>query len=123
MTFDPFGIEAYHEDVRQRIARGEEGLAQSDVSGATVSFDADGHPGSITYGPYLSLSATEILDEMIVDVARGEGVASNRTFDRDRVRWMIADRRKYPARWTKKHKQADDLEAYYFQGQGEVILK
>ena len=54
----------------------------------------------------------DIMQEMIVDVASDEGLASSRTFRRSFVAWMIEDRRAYPKGvWPKKHAEADRLQA------------
>ena len=79
----PFGVEGYHALVRRKIDAGVEGYAQSDVRGVLVSYDAGtGLPGGITHGGFLdprSVGIKDIIDEMVLDVARGEGVASDRT--------------------------------------------
>lgn len=120
MPFDPFGIEAHHRRVRERIAAGEEGLAQSEVGTVRVSYEVG---GSITHGGWLDLKLNEILDEIIVDVAREEGIAGPRTFLRSRITYMIEDRRDYPPHWKKKRKEADDIEAFYLRGAGAPLLR
>lgn len=120
MPFDPFGVDQHHEMVRDRIHRGEPGLAQSVVGDVLVSYEVG---GSITHGPVLDRSLQSILDEMIVDVAHGEGIAGPRTFARGRVRFAIDDRREYPSHWIKKHAEADMLEHFYFGGSGEKYLR
>ncbi|WPZ32728.1 hypothetical protein T8K17_15925 [Thalassobaculum sp. OXR-137] len=120
MRFDPFGIDEHHANIRDRISRGDPGLAQSIVGDVLVSYEVG---QSITHGPVLDRTIQSILDEMIVDVARGEGIASPQTFSRTRIRFAIDDRREYPAHWTKKHAEADLLERFYFSGEGERLLR
>lgn len=120
MPFDPFGIDAYHAKVRENIAGGLEGFAQSEVDDILVSYEV-GH--SITHGPVLSKPIAKILDEMILDVARGEGVAGPKTFLTSRVRFAVDDRREFPEHRLKKHKEADDIEAFYFGGAGSALLR
>ena len=105
--FDPFGVLKHHEGVRKRIADGEPGYAQSDVGGQIVSYDGSQYPGVITHASPLPMSISEVIEEMILDVARDEGIASPKTFPRSRAEWMIKDRRAHPSHWKKKHKEAD----------------
>ena len=121
MPFNP--VDDQHEEVREKIERREPGYAQSAVGEFLTSYER-GFPGSITGGPLFATSITPILEEMIVDVARGEGIASPRTFDRIRIEWMIKDRRTYPntISWAKKHKQADLMEKFYLNGEGRELL-
>lgn len=104
MPFDPFGIQRYHEDVRERIGRGEPGLAQSFVGRELVSFEVDekgwGHlQGNVPAG-------VDAVEEMILDVARHEGIASSAVFAAARVAWMIRDREAWPSDVPKKHQEA-----------------
>ena len=106
----PFGVEGYHALVRQKIDDGVEGYAQSDVRGVLVSYDAGtGFPGGITHGGFLdprSVSIKDIIDEMVLDVARGEGIASDRTFTRAWIERMLEDRRGYPDNRAAPHREA-----------------
>jgi hypothetical protein len=53
----------------------------------------------------------DIMQEILVDVAGGEGLASPKTFRRSFVNWMIDDRRAFPkGTWPKKHAEADRLQ-------------
>lgn len=119
MPFDPWGIEDHHKQVRERIQHLEHGLAQSVVGDVMVSYEV-GH--SITHGPVLDLPLIAILDEMILDVARGEGVAGPKTFMKSAVRFAIENRRAYDPSWVKKHKEAEDIESFYFGGSGAAYL-
>ena len=119
MPWDPFGITAYHQKVRDEIARGTPGFAQSSVGDVLVSLE-DGTP---THGHYLTRSLSEIIEEIIVDVARGDGIASPQTFSRSRVEYMITDRKAYSSNWPKKHAEARILEQFYIQGAGQGLLK
>ena len=112
MPFDPFGLEKVHENVERAIRDNEPGHAQSDVSGVLVSYIRNDFPGGFYHAPMSSqMKAAEMLDEMMVDVARGEGMASPATFHRSQLEWAITNRRRYPERWVKKHKEATLLEA------------
>jgi hypothetical protein len=104
MPFDPFGVHKYHQTVRDRIQQGDPGLAQTFIGNALASYEIDesgwGHfTGDIPVG----IDATE---ELILDVARDEGIASSRVFSMARVNWMISDRQAYPAHFPKKHVEA-----------------
>ena len=99
-------VEEHHADVRRKISAGEEGYAQSDVEGQIVSYSAPHYPGTMTHSFPISKGIGQILEEMILDVARDEGIASPKTFSRDRAEWMVRDRLAYPSYWKKKHKEA-----------------
>ena len=122
-VFDPFETERYHDTVRRRIQNGEPGLAQSEVDNVLVSYDREGSPGSMTYSGFLEMSVREILDEIILNIARGEGIASESTFDRGRVEWMIDDRRQRPESFDELHAEADLLESHYINGEGTNLLR
>ena len=123
MPFDPFHSQAYHADLRQRIQNGESGLAQSEVGDVLVSYEN----GSITHGGWIEKPVKDLLrdivDEIIIDVARGEGICGPATFLRSRVVFMIEDRRLFADHWKKKQKEANDLEAFYLEGEGAQYLK
>jgi hypothetical protein len=110
--WDPFGISRRHQEVREKIHRGEEGYAQSDISGQIVSYENDEYPGTLVYGfrpvdqTNKPLSFDAIIEEMMLDVARNEGIASKGAFSKDRAEWMIKDKSRYPEHWAKKHAQA-----------------
>lgn len=120
MPLDLYGIEEYHEDIRRRIGENEPGLVQSVVGDVLVSWDRNSFWKGPTYSrdPYGRPDPAAILDEMIVDVARGEGIASDRTFNRSRIVWMVEDREAYPdePRWAKKRNEALLLRAFYLDG-------
>ena len=111
--WDPYGIDKIHQEVRQAIKQGVEGYAQSDVSGTMVSMHLEGGWHTKLYHIGLDGMRThDIMQEVLVDVARDDGSASPRTFRRSFAQWMIEDRRAYPAgTWPKKHAEADRLEA------------
>jgi hypothetical protein len=112
-SWDPFGIEKLHDTVRKEIGDKVEGRAQSDISGTMVSLvlEKDGDPKFFHIGMN-GMRHNDIMQEMIVDVASDEGLASSRTFRRSFVAWMIDDRRAYPKGvWPKKHAEADRLQA------------
>ncbi len=122
MPYDPFSVDRYHEEIRQKIENREPGYAQSEIGEVLVSFKAHGFPRGLTHGRFLSQSEPEILDEMIVDVARGEGHASDGTFRRNRIDFMISDREAYADHWKKKHAEAALLRDFYLNGPGQSLL-
>jgi len=65
----------------------------------------------IAFGTTTRLSA--ILEEMIIDVARGEGIASPRTFSRARVERLVADLQSFPASYLKPRRRAELLHSFY----------
>ena len=108
MAFDPFGVLAYHQTVRERIARDDPGLAQSFVGSELVSYEVNENGwGQLTGNVHASVDA---VDEIILDVARAEGIASSRVFAMARVNWMIADRKAYPPQFPKKQAEVALLE-------------
>lgn len=111
MSFDFLKLEEKHKEVRKAVDDDEPGHAQSEVGDVLVSYIRHAFPGGFFHAPmHPQKSANEIIDEMMVDVARGDGIASKATFDLSQVKWAIADRRKYPEHWVKKHKEANLLE-------------
>lgn len=116
MPFDPFGIEAYHESVRQKIAADEPGYAQSEIHDGSKDVTVSFEKGALTYsGLYDENNTNKIIDEIIINVARDEGLASKQTFREFRIHFMIKDRRAYPPHWKRKHKEADLLRVYYLE--------
>ena len=111
--FDHADIEEKHAAVRRAIHDGEPGYAQSDVSGTMVSLHLDGGFNTqLTHLPLNGMKAHDIIEEMIVDVASSEGIASRHSFRRSLVDYMIDHRRAYPEHiWPKKHAEADRLQA------------
>ena len=110
MPFDPFKIHEHHEKVRQLIENDEPGYAQSEIGSTLVSYDATEMPGVMTASPIgPGKGNEEILEEMILDIALDEGIASKQVFAKFRVEWMIRHRRMHPSRWKKKHREAEML--------------
>ena len=112
-VWDPFGIEKLHDDVRREIRDKVQGRAQSDISGTMVSLvlEKDGDPKFFHIG-LNGMKHNDIMQEMIVDVASNEGLASDKTFRKSFVAWMIEDREAYPEGvWPKKHAEAKRLQA------------
>jgi hypothetical protein len=104
MPFDPFGIDKHHADVRRRINEGEPGLAQSYIGSALASYEVDGNGwGTFTGNVPAGIDA---VGELILDVARDEGIASSKVFSKHRVTWMISDREAYPDHFPKQHAEA-----------------
>ena len=117
MSFDPFAIHDHHEKVRAKIEAGEPGYAQSVVNEVLVSYESASFRGpvyaydAVAFGTTPRLSA--ILEEIIIDVARGEGVASPRTFSRARIERLVADMQSFPAIYLKPHRHAELLATFY----------
>jgi hypothetical protein len=117
VSFDPSAIHEYHDKVREKIEAGEPGFAQSVVDDVMVSYEAASFRGPVwgydpvAFGTAPRLSA--MLEEMILDVARGEAVASPRTFSRARVERMVADLHSFPATWLKPRRRAELLQSFY----------
>jgi hypothetical protein len=108
--WDPFGIEKIHQEVSQAINDKKDGYAQSDVSGATVSLYFDDCQTRLYHQPLDGMRHRDIVQEIIIDVASKEGLASDKTVRHSFVNWMIDDRRAYPKRFAKQHAEADRLE-------------
>ena len=117
MSFDPFAIHEYHDKVRAKIEAGEPGYAQSVINEVLVSYESASFRGPIWgYDPVAfgtTLRASAILEQMIIDVARGEGIASPRTFSRARVERLVADLQSFPATYLKPRRRAELLHAFY----------
>ncbi len=117
MSFDPFAIHDYHDKVRAKIDAGECGFAQSVINEVMVSYDAASFRGPVcayeplAFGVTARLSA--ILEEMILDVARGEAIASPRTFSRARVERLITDLESFPLTYLKQRQRAKLLRRFY----------
>ena len=72
----------------------------------------NGRNTKLDHAPLHGMKAHDIMQEIIVDVPRNEGLASPMTFRRSFVHWMIDDRRAFPkGTWPKKHAEADRLQA------------
>ena len=128
MLFDPSAIHEYHDNVRAKIEAGESGFAQSVVDDVMVSYETASFRGPIwgydpiAFGTTTRLSA--ILEEMIIDVARGEGIASPRTFSRARVERLVADLQSFPASYLKPRRRAELLHSFYLaeEAPGSALL-
>lgn len=129
MSFDPFAIHDYHDKVRAKIEAGEPGYAQSVVNEVLVSYESASFRGPVyaydvvAFGTTARVSA--ILDEMIIDVARGEGIASPRTFSRARVERLVADLLSFPVTYLKPRRRAELLQRFYLDNGapgGELLL-
>jgi hypothetical protein len=119
MAFDPFAIYDHHDKIRAKIEAGEPGYAQSVVNEVLVSYETASFRGPVYAYDVVALGMTArvsaILDEMIVDVARGEGIASPRTFSRARVERLVADFLSFPVTYVKPHRRAELLERFYLE--------
>lgn len=111
MSLDIFILNKVHEEVREAIRDGKAGYAQGAQGDTKVSYIRDHFPGGLYHAPlFPQPSATQILVELMLDAARGEGEATSRVFERSDAEWAIKDRRRYPEHWLKKHVEADLLE-------------
>lgn len=117
--WDPFGVEAYHRQVRDAIAHGVPGFAQGRVGGVTVSLE-NGDP---TYDYFLFQDMTDIVEIVIVDIARGKGMASAGAISRSLVESLIESCRHYPGDWPEKQGEAKLLENFYLKGPGRALLR
>lgn len=117
--WDPFGVEAYHRRVRDAIAHGVPGFAQGHVGNVTVSLE-NGDP---TYDFFLAQDMTEIIEDVIVDIARGKGIASSGAISRTLVESLISNCRHYPGAWQAKQDEAKLLEDFYLKGPGQALLR
>ncbi|MEL7470116.1 MAG: hypothetical protein AAFN27_16810 [Pseudomonadota bacterium] len=108
-------IDHHHRAVRRRIIGDVPGWAQTEIAGNLVSYSrTEGITGAPAPGNALA--------EMLVDVARDEGIASPGTFSRSFVAQRIDDLRRRPAWALKAHRQAHLLEAFYLNGDGGQYL-
>jgi hypothetical protein len=129
MSFDPFAIYDYHDKVRAKIEAGEAGYAQSVINEVLVSYESASFRGPVyaydivAFGTTARVSA--FLDEMIIDVARGEGIASPHTFSRARVERLVADLLSFPTTYLKPRRRAELLQRFYLDNGapgGELLL-
>src|SRR5205085_5228747 len=100
VSFDPSAIHDYHDKVREKIETSEPGFAQSVVHEVMVSYEAASFRGPVWGYDPVALGTpprvSAILEQIIIDVARGEGIASPRTFSRARVERLVADLQSFP---------------------------
>jgi hypothetical protein len=129
VSFDPFAIHDYHDKVRAKIEAREPGYAQSVVNEVLVSYESASFRGPVYAYDVVALGTTArvsaILDEMIVDVVRGEGIASPGTFSRTRVERLVADCLSFPVTYLKPHRRAELLRRFYLDNGapgGELLL-
>ena len=113
MTWDPFGVQQYHDEVSRRIGMKEPGLAQSVIGRDLASYEVREVDGKLrgqmtTAGPS---HGREAMEELIIDVAKGDGEATASVFSRDRVDFMIKDRKAFGSNWTKKKNELAALVA------------
>jgi hypothetical protein len=117
MSFDPFAIHDYHDKVRAKIEAGEPGYAQSVINEVLVSYESASFRGPVYAYDVVAFGTTArvsvLLDEMIIDVARSEGIASPRTFTRARVERLVADFSSFPITYLKPRRRAELLQRFY----------
>jgi hypothetical protein len=117
VSFDPLAIHDYHDKVRAKIDAGEPGFAQSVVNEVMVSYESASFRGpiyaydTVSFGTTARVSA--LLEQMIIDVAHGEGIASPRTFSRARVERLVADLSSFPVTYLKPRRRAELLQRFY----------
>lgn len=120
----PFKIDDHHKDIALKIKHDVEGHAQATVDHTLISYSR-GWPGTMTHVPIPNPQVwgfPEILEQMIVEVAAGRGIASPKTFLETRVLHMIKDRELYPSYRADKHQEAAMLKAFYVDGDGKALL-
>jgi hypothetical protein len=129
VSFDPFAMHDYHDKVRAKIEAGEPGYAQSVFNEVLVSYESASFRGPVYAYDVVALGTTArvsaMLDEMIIDVARGEGIASPRTFSRARVERLVADFLSFPVTYLKPRRRAELLQRFYLDNGapgGELLL-
>jgi hypothetical protein len=129
MSFDPFAIHDYHDKVRAKIEAGEPGYAQSVINEVLVSYESASFRGPVYAYDVVAFGITArvsvLLDEMIIDVARCEGIASPRTFTRARVERLVADFSSFPITYLKPRRRAELLQRFYLDNGapgGELLL-
>ena len=119
-------IDKIHDDVKRRIESGEPGLAQSQIGVSDpnkpqypgeVRTSYDGAAFSYAFSPYPGIPSyimnDVIYDEMVLDVALGQGIASEAVFSRLRVAKMVSDNLAYNSNFPSKHKIGKALQAFY----------
>jgi hypothetical protein len=75
-----------------------------------VSYDGSEGVGTVTADRPLPGGIGETIEALILGVARGSGIASPRTFSRQRAEWMIAKRQASPSAFKNEHEEAALLE-------------
>ena len=119
MVFDPFGLEDYHQRIRERILAQEPGYAQTVISDVMISYEAAAVRGltfaSSLFGDGWPARQAHILDELIIDVAHGEAIASPHTFSRPRIQRMVEEFRGCPDNYVKLRQRAELLNDFYLK--------
>lgn len=126
MLYDPFGVLRHHEEVRLKIQAREPGYAQSVIGDVMVSFEAASFHGPVfAHFPLvmggLLTRTTDVIDQLILDVARGDGIASPYCFSRARVERIVNDFKSYPENYLKLHRKAQILTDYYLAAGAEGV--
>jgi len=124
MPYDPFGILRHHEEVRQKILAREPGYAQTVIGDVMVSFEAASFHGPVFANYPMSMGGlvvrtSDVIDQIILDVARGDGIASPFCFSRARVARIVNDYESYPETFVKLHRVARTLADYYLAEEAE----
>lgn len=100
-----------HDEIGARIDAGEPGWAQAVVAGQLVSYHRHGMGGSAHDRPLPEdMSQGDIMEAVILEVARGRGRATAGTFSRSFLTMLIATRRALDRGHTAEHAEADMLE-------------
>lgn len=117
MASDPFRIHDYHDKVRARIAAREPGFAQSVIDDVMVSYEAASFRGPVyaydPMAPGMTPRVSALLEQMIIDVAHGEAIASPSTFSRARIERLVSDLRSFPETYLKPRRRAELLHDFY----------
>jgi hypothetical protein len=115
VSFDPFALHDYHDKVREKIEARECGFAQSVVHEVMVSYESASFRGPVYgYDPvaFTTPRLSAIRDHIIVDVARGQGIPSERTFSRARVERLVTDPLSFPVTYLKQRRRAELLQRF-----------
>ena len=117
------GVDSFHEAVRDKIRNREPGWAQSDIGGSTATYSRwTGWTGTGLYTSRDNPFLHDQLDEMLLDVARGEGQATDATFHKPYVERKIEGLKLYASWNLKPHAQAKTLEDFFINGPGASML-
>lgn len=103
-----------HVEIRAKIDAGEPGYAQATVAGQLVSYHRHSLNGFVYDHPMAAgMHHSEIMEMLILEVAKGQGRATAQTFANSFPRMMIATRRAFNASFGAMHAEADAIAALY----------
>ena len=103
-----------HSEIRAKIDASEPGYAQATVAGQLVSYHRHSLNGFAFDHPMPDgMHHSDIMEALILEVARGRGRATAQTFPNSFPRMMIASRRAFNASFESMHAEADTIETLY----------